>query len=219
MAFIGVLMFAQTLFAAGPDNYWSLKLGCFLPNEDRDGLKDYDTSAGIGVMFGHEFTREVAFEVGAEYYSTELKSSEPYYGDDFYDADTGDPISDITVSYDHDVSVLAVPITVKFQFPLSNELTGFFGAGIGFYNATFDADETYWSPGYAPFSGGSISDSGNCVGYHVVAGMDLAVSYNMAVGMEVKWSSAEMDFEEGGYGTVDMNVGGTTVNLAAKLYF
>jgi len=219
MVIIGVVMCAQPSFAAGADNYWSLKLGCFLPNEDRDGLKDYDTTAGIGVTFGHEFTREVAIEFGGEYYSTELKTSEPYYGDDVFDSDTGDPISGLTVTRDNDVTVWAIPITAKFQFPLSNELTGFFGAGIGFYNARFEADETFRAPGYAPFYGGSFSDTGSCVGYHVVAGVDLAVSRNMAVGMEVKWSAAEMDFEEDGYEAVDMNVGGTTVNLAAKVYF
>jgi len=216
---IGVMMFSQTLFAAGPDNYWSLKLGCFLPNEDRDGLKDYDTTASFALTFGHELTRELAIEVGGEYYSTELKTSEPYYGNDFYDSDTGDPINGITVSYDNDVTVLAIPITAKFQFPLSNELTGFFGAGIGFYNATFESDETFRASGYAPFAGDSFSDTGSCVGYHLVAGVDLAVSYNMAVGMEVKWSSAEMDFEEDGYEAVDMNIGGTTINLAGKVYF
>jgi len=219
MVSIGVVMFSQAVFAAGPMNYWSFKLGCFLPNEDRDGLKDYNTAAGFTLALGHEFTRELAIEIGGEYYATELKDSRPYYGDDFYDADTGDPISGVRVSYDNDVTVWVIPVTARFQFPLSNELIGFFGAGIGFYNARFESNETFRAPGYVPFAGDSFSDTGSCVGYHVVAGVDLAVSRNMAVGMEVKWSSAEMNFEDQGYQTLDMNIGGTTVNLAGKIYF
>lgn len=216
---IGVVMFSENLFAAGMHDYWAFKLGCFLPNDDRDGLKDYETAASLGLTFGHEFSREFAIEVGGEYYSTELKASEPYYGNDIIDAGTGDPISGLTVHYDNEVSVWSIPITAKLLIPLSNELTGYLGAGVGFYTAAFRGDETFKAPGYEPLPGDSISDSGSCVGYHLVAGADLAVSNNMAVGMELKWSEAEINFEEAGYETVDMNIGGTTINLMAKIFF
>lgn len=214
-----VLLLAGELSAAESSNYGALKLGYFMPNNDSDGLEDFDNRGCIGLAFGHKFSKQFAVEIGYEYYSTE---------GDFYesltleDADTGDLVHGI-LSEEDKITVWTVPVTAKILFPVSNELTGFLGAGIGFYNVKGESDVTWSASGYYPVNVGSMSDTGNCYGFHLVAGADLAISSNAALGLELKWSKAEQELEGEIDGEEieldDINVGGTTINFVGKVFF
>lgn len=209
MVLLSLLVMPAELLAAEPDNYGVIKLGYFLPNSDSEGLKHYDNTAGFGVAFGHEFSRGIAAEIGLDYYTTAYEASGAIQ---VVDAESRQVI-DGRYTLDRKISVRAVPATVKYCLPVSNQIKVFTGAGIGYYWVDFEADLSVTAQ-----ADRSTSDSGTCFGYHLVAGAQYAVLTNLALGLELKWSKAEQEIAAEGK-TFDVNVGGTAINLVGKMLF
>jgi opacity protein-like surface antigen len=188
--------------AADPAGYASVKLGYFMPNSDDDGLKDFDNEFSLGLAVGTKLSPNFAIELGWDYYSTK----------------GNDTVSSGGVSYaiDAEVTTWSIPLTAKFILPVSKEIEVFMGAGVGYYDSQIDADGTL-SGGGLSADLWSESDSASGIGYHLVAGADYKINRNVALGGEIKWCKAELDFED--ISDDEINVGGTTLNLVVKYLF
>lgn len=213
-------------FAGDTGMYGTLKLGLFMPNSDFhgdswggntygynfDGMSGFDNVPLYGVSFGMLMNPNVALEIGWETYETELDI-------DFHNLDTSN----------YKIKTWSVPITAKLLMPVSNQITAFFGAGLGYYDAEVDATETLNNPATNPYgiALGTSSDTqaSDGFGLHAVAGADFKVDANLSFGLELKWSNAKLDFDDftffGApyYMDRDTNVGGTSLSLTAKYSF
>lgn len=192
---VGILAPGLAL-AAGSNGYLALKPGYFIPNDDSDGLEDFDSVFSIGLAAGVKFNPNLAGEVGWDYYSTE--NTEAGYLNSTYGIYTGT------------VTTWSVPLTLKLVAPIDRQVSVFAGMGIGLYNAKYELE--FESANL--YGRGSDSTSG--AGFHIVFGADLKVDANLALGMELKWSQAELEFDDL---NEDINVGGTTFSVVAKYLF
>jgi outer membrane protein W len=100
-----------------PENYATIKLGAFMPNDDADVL---DNGFAIGGAIGHNFNRNFAVEIGLDYTFTDFKHDYSY-------EDAG-------------LITLGIPVTAKFIVPLSNQVDLFVGAGLGLYFTEIEFD-------------------------------------------------------------------------------
>lgn len=182
--------------AAGSNGYLALKPGYFMPNDDSDGLDGFDSVFTIGLAAGVKVNPNVAGEVGWDYYSTE-------------DTETGYLNSTYGI-YKGTVTTWSVPLTLKLIAPIDRQVSVFAGMGIGLYNAKYEVE--FESANLY----GSTSDSTSGAGFHIVFGADLKLDANLALGMELKWSEAELEFDDF---DEDINVGGTTFSVVAKYLF
>lgn len=185
-----------------PAGYAALKLGYFIPNGDDDGLNDFDNVFTIGGAGGAKLFPWFAVEGGLDYYSTKGNDSTTYAG----------------VSYDVDAKVKtwSIPLTAKFILPFSKVVEPFAGIGVGWYSSSIDMDGTVSGYGLSR-QAWSESDSDSGFGYHFVAGADFIINPHFALGAELKWCKAELDFED--ISDDEINVGGTTLNFVAKYLF
>jgi outer membrane protein W len=103
-----------------PENYATIKLGAFMPN-DNDVL---DNGFAIGGAIGHNFNRNFAVELGLDYTFTNLNGNYDYNEPNMY--------------------TLGIPVTAKFIVPLSNQIDFFVGAGLGLYFTEIEFDHDYY---------------------------------------------------------------------------
>lgn len=183
--------------AADPAGYAALKLGYFSPNNDDDGLDGFDGDISFGFALGAKINTNFAVEIGSEFSSTDRSGSGFINGN--------------YVVADETVTTWSIPITCKLIAPLSNELEAFLGIGIGFYTSEYEIDAS------GPYAFAEGSDTESDIGYHAEIGADYRVSPNVALGMELKWYEADLDF--GGPRYDEINVGGTTFNIVVKYLF
>lgn len=183
--------------------YGALKLGYFMPNDDDDGLKDFDDVFSIGLAGGVKLTPNIAIEIGGDFYSTEVGDA---------------TVSFLNASYTVDVKVTtwSMPLTGKLILPVSEELDFFLGLGVGWFSSKIDMDGT-GSIGGVSADIWHGSDSADGIGYHGVVGADYNIDPNIALGVEIKWCKAMLEFED--ISDDETNVGGTTFNLVAKYLF
>ena len=178
--------------------YFGAKVGAFLPNDDEEGLEDFDTGYSIEGFYGYEFSPNFALEAGVGYYSSEYSESEydPYY--------------DMNVDADVTVSAIPVTLTAKGTYALQQGFSLFAGAGVGAYFAMADFDV---SEGYVSVSD---DDTSTAFGFHVVAGGEYKFANGMSALAEFKWFTAETDFELFDEDTEDINIGGIVLSLGVK---
>ncbi len=199
---------------AGPKGYGAVKLGYFMPNGDDNGLNNYDKAFAIGGALGYKFIPWFALELGLDYYSTKGNDSASY-GPASYSKDTK-------------VKTWSVPLTARFILPISKMIQPFVGAGGGWYSSKMDIDETYRAPLINDTE--SNSDSATGWGYHFVAGVDFNIMPHLALGAELKWARAKLDFNDisdianqlnldNKIDYNNFNVGGTTLNFVVKGMF
>jgi outer membrane protein W len=185
-----------------PTGYLAVKLGYFIPNNDDDGLKDFDKVFAIGVAGGTKLVPWFAIELGGDYYKTKGNDTTTYVG--------------ISYTIDAKVKTWSVPLTAKFILPISQKVHPFVGVGGGWYWSSIDMDAT-GSIGGLSADLGSKSQSANGFGYHGVVGVDFNINRNFALGAEIKWAKAELDFDR--ISDDKINVGGTTLNFVVKGMF
>jgi opacity protein-like surface antigen len=150
------------------NNYATIKLGMFVPNNDSDGLEDFDNGFAIGGAIGHKFNRNFAVELGLDYSSTESSC----------------------YNLHADVETWDIPITAKLILPVSHSVDFFVGGGFGLYftDINVDFDEGFYKH----------DDSESALGFHVLIGADIKMDHNVAFTMELKHTGVEQDFREYG---------------------
>lgn len=193
--------------------YGMVKLGYFMPNGDDEGLGGYDNDFNFGAGYGRFFADNISVEIGLEYHSVEGKESYPtrlVYGGNDYNG---------FVDYDGTIALTIIPITAKYHFPVSNELTAFVGAGIGWYMISLDWDVTYRIPNVASEAQSSISDDGSSIGFHLVGGAEYAINSNISIGAELKWDKATNEVTPDSDLKIDKDLGGITFNVVGKILF
>ena len=188
-----IMLFSMPIMAFDYNNYTDLKMGVFMPNDDEDGLKDFDNGLSIGASFGHRINQNFALEAGIEFNACKLSESEQ------------------GINIDIKTTTFSIPLTAKAIAPLSETANLYAGLGIGIYSTKIDLDVS---------SGGrSASDSaeGNCIGFHGVLGGEFKLQPTMALFGELKFTKVEQDMDE----PIDDNVevGGTTANFGLKFLF
>lgn len=102
-----------------PANYGALKLGYFIPNNDENGLKDFNQTWDVELAYGRMLTKNIAAEIGGTYYSTKND-------DDDVDAK---------------VTTWSIPVTVKYIYPATKDIDIFAGAGFGYYSSKIEAND------------------------------------------------------------------------------
>jgi opacity protein-like surface antigen len=174
------------------DNYATIKLGAFIPDDDADFL---DNGYSIEGAIGHNLSRNFAVEIGLDYTITDFKDDYGY--EDAY------------------VSTLGIPVTAKFIAPLSNQVDFFVGAGLGLYFTHVDFGYEYYDEYYYDDDNG-VDDT--CLGFHCLIGADVKMNSNTALTMQLKYTELDQDDDE--YDHHDnFNVGGTTASLGIKFLF
>jgi len=176
-----------------PENYATIKIGAFMPNEDA-----LDDGVGVSGAIGHMINKNFALELGLDYTFTDFNNDNDYYYENA------------------NVYTFGIPATAKFIVPLSNQIDLFAGAGLGIYftSVVFDHHGYYYHDGYYYDDDDSIDDTS--LGYHGLIGADIKVNSNMAIEMELKYTETEDDFD---YYDYNFEVGGTTVSIGAKFLF
>jgi outer membrane protein W len=176
------------------DNYATIKLGAFMPNDDADYLNN---GFAIGGAIGHNLNRNFALEIGLDYTVTD-------FDDDYGYGDAN-------------VSILDIPVTAKFIVPLSNQVDFFVGAGLGVYftKVEFDYDEYYYDGYYDD----NNSVDNTYLGYHFLIGADIKMNPNTALTMELKYTELEQDDDDYYYYNDKFDVSGTTASVGFKFLF
>lgn len=213
--FMGLFMvsfvFPSFSYADGVPTYVGFKLGYFMPNDDSDGMKEFDDTVSFGMSLGAIISDQLAGEIGLEYYKAELDNfaaGTGYLNSVFY-----------TAIYDAELSVWSLPVTAKWLLPVDDGITAFLGGGIALHRTKLENSLTYQFTGYGT---GILSDSdtGSCLGIHLVAGLDFDIQQNLKVGAELKWSSANQKIKSSADDDEDdFYIGGTTISLNAKFLF
>lgn len=117
----GAMLLSAAPVLAAPASSWygQAKLGVFVPNDESDGLKEFDNGPSLEVSFGRRINPNLALELGIGWYKTEWDDSD----------------------IDAEVSVVPVTATVKGILPLMNDrLDLFAGAGVGYYFAEAEVE-------------------------------------------------------------------------------
>ena len=88
-----------------------------MPNDDKNGLKNFDNMVSAGLIGGVKLSPNIAIEIGGDYYYTE----------------GNDTVSAAGASYSVDAKVMiwSIPVTGKFILPLSDQVDVFIGGGLG----------------------------------------------------------------------------------------
>jgi opacity protein-like surface antigen len=201
-------------FAADDDpaGYLGLKLGYFIPNGDNEGLNGFNKVFAIGVAGGVKMAPWIAIELGGDYYKTKGNDTKSLLG--------------FSYSADAKVTTWSIPLTLKLILPVSKIVQPFVGGGAGWYFTKVEVDGTgsFLNVDYSP-DAWSYSKSANNIGYHAVAGLDINITPNFALGAEVKWCVAKLEFKD--LSTLEfknitndkINIGGTTINFVVKGMF
>lgn len=212
--FLIILLIPGMLSAADSKNYGVVNPGYFLPNGDQEGLEDFDGALSFGAAYGRFLTDKIAIEIGLDYYSVkgEIDGSLDLPGySSYYD-------SILQFEADAEITVWAVPVTGKYHFFLADKIKGYIGGGIGFYMVDFEEDYSWRIPGIVTVKK-SISDSGNCIGFHLVTGADYTIRPDLLVGAAVKWHRANQEVNRFNDDQMDFNIGGLTIAATGKLIF
>lgn len=214
---VGFLVTPCLLKAAEAQNFAAVKLGLFMPNGDDnedelEGLDGFDNTVAFELAYGRQLMKNFGIEIGVNYYSTDGDQSE------------SESVGSQTETYTTDLTVTtwSIPITAKFIYPATEKIDVFAGLGVGYYISKVECDwrDLGVNGNTTVFDeSGSESDTGKDFGYHIVAGADYKIMSNVALGGEVKWTKADVEFDNDDGESYDCNVGGTTVSLVAKYLF
>lgn len=150
------------------DSYATIKLGMFMPNDDYNGLNDFNNDFAIGCAIGHKFNRNFAVELGLEYFSTDID-------DNYYDTYC-------------DITTFGIPLTAKFIIPVQNNVNIFVGAGFGLYFTDAGFNERYYHNNV----------DGVSFGLHGLIGADVKINQNMFFTTELKYTEVDQDLDEYG---------------------
>jgi len=178
------LIFIFSLSATAQDRGgFGLKLGYFDPSDS-----DFDDYYGGGLTFGLNYLfplgNDFNLETALDYFSKSKKFSYEGY------------------SFDSDITIMPVTLTLRYQPCVNLNLCPFFGAGLGYYYVTSEVS------GFGDTDKESESD----FGYHAVAGMDYKLGSGSFLA-ELKWASAKIgDWD-------DAQVGGLTLSAGYRFTF
>jgi hypothetical protein len=85
----------------------------------------------------------------------------------------------------------AIPVccSVIFSFPLSTSFRVNFTGGVGYYFGTFEGKSEWKAPSFPGFTSWeyrswNFSGKANAIGYHMGAGVDLDISWNMLLSVD-----------------------------------
>lgn len=218
---MSVFFLSGTLFAKESKNYITAKVGYLTPGDNDMDLTELDSTYNFGASYGHFFSDRFSVELGVEKYSLEGEASR---SSGLMLIDTGELLDEKQTS---EISVMAIPITAKYHFPVNDNINAYIGTGIGLYfnDVDFKTDLTGRNYNYRIYS---ISDSGSCFGFHVTAGADYQLNSNFSIGTEVKWSMANQSatvkelvivdnhLEARDSGDKDIDVGGLNFSVVVK---
>lgn len=221
LVIMSVFLLSGTLFAQESKNYITAKVGHLKPGDSDMDLIELDSTFNFGASYGHFFSDKFSVELGVEKYSLE---SEVSRSSGYVLIGTGELLY---VKQTSEISVMAIPITAKYHFPLNNNINAYIGAGIGLYFNDVDSQKDLTGRNYNNRIY-SISDSGNCFGFHATAGADYRLNSNFSIGTEVKWSMANQSIkmkelelvgnhvESRDSGDADIDVGGLNFSVVVK---
>jgi hypothetical protein len=167
----------SSLAADSPSNYLGAGVGVYFPQSN--DLNGFDAGFNGEVFAGRHFSRNVAAEIGAGYFSSNGPSGE-YIGE----------MSGASWTGTFDVSAIPVTATILAILPLSKgEL--FFGAGAGAYFSTIKAKMV--AEGYPDQS---IEATDTPIGMHLRAGGHFDLAPKLSVGGELQYLAAGAEFSK-----------------------
>lgn len=170
--------------------YFFAHLGILDPNNDRDGLRGYDSGSTFDIGFGSRVAPMFAFE-----------GSFGAYGSD-----------------DGSKEARVVPMTIGGRLILPNPfIEPYVGAGLGLYFTSLKEDSATSGRGFAPYSG--IDDKSSNFGGYLSAGLDMWLNQRVALNFEGKYHFVEPTFQTHAGNDVDVNLSGWTVNLGVRVGF
>ncbi|MCP5046691.1 MAG: porin family protein [bacterium] len=90
-----------------------------------------------------------------------------------------------------DLSTLVVPLELYYKLPVSQSVYLKFGAGVDYYDAAIDYDNTITVLNVPYFYRGKFKDTG--IGGHAYMGMEFFVGNNLALTVDAGYAFAELD--------------------------
>ena len=187
-----VIVIPQICLAGDACFYGALQGGYFIPNNDREGMKDFDSNARFGLAGGFRFTPYTAIEVGVDYGAVRRKN-------------TVYVIDNLTIV------TWSIPLTAKIIVPIVEGLEAYAGFGKTRYDNEFKMKSSSLNI--------NQTADGWCWGYHAVAGVDFRVDPTWALGMGLKWEKARQEIDiNNSTATEKINVGGATFLFTMKYY-
>jgi len=180
----------------------------FFPNDDYEGLKNFSTGFGGGVeaRFNIVSTTTMGIYVGPELDYIDFSTMSQTY-------------SDVDFTYEDKEKFTTIKIKGNFLLvvPLQ-KISFFFGGGLVYNQSTIDVELTI--PEMGSFS---LTASGSGIGAQMLCGIDLLLGNRGALSFELTIPLSQSQDMKLSYmvesDSLNMNVGGTELNVGYRFYF
>jgi outer membrane protein W len=176
--------------------YVQVRAGMFLPQSDDLDAVELNNGFGLDAIFGRRFSPNIAGELGLGWYKA-----------------GGDEIDLFGTTMEADLTLMPMTASARFIAPLG-EFEPYALVGFGLYRATLGSKIN--DPEFGNISGDETSTG---FGVHFGAGASFQVNQSTSLGFEVRYATAEPEFDDGDGGEFGVDVSGVLVNAALAFRF
>ena len=110
-----------------------------------------------------------------------------------------------------------VLLTGRIHFSTSSKVSPYLGGGVGYYFNDFDSERVITEFLYGP---GADIDVDESIGYHVAGGVEVFVSDNAAINLDLRyvWNEIDAEINLSGFGDEELDVDAFIAGLGFKFY-
>jgi opacity protein-like surface antigen len=177
-------------------NYVQVRAGMYLPQSDDLDSLAVNNGFGLDAIFGRRFSPNFAGELGLGWYKA-----------------GGDEMDLFGTTMENELTLMPITASARLIAPLG-EFEPYALVGVGLYRATLGS--TIDDPEFGSFSG---DETATGFGLHFGAGAAFQVNQNTSLGFELRYATAEPEFDDGDGGEFGVDVSGILVNAALAFRF
>ncbi len=205
ICFFAVFFIYCNMISAG--TYLSFGGGVFIPNDDNEGLKGFDTGTAVDITCGYEVNSMFSIEGSIGYYNTDYEMTE-------CGGDCPDPPCCIRIT--SGIDACPVRLTGKISLPLIKQIKLYAGAGFGYYFTSLDEMAVF--TGYDEDFDYTVKSEADTFGYHLVAGLDVMAGESLSLLIETLWAHVKPSLKDY-YSNDDIKVQMGGISLLVKLKY
>jgi opacity protein-like surface antigen len=176
--------------------YVQVRAGMYLPQSDDLDSLAVNNGFGLDAIFGRRFSPNLAGELGLGWYKA-----------------GGDEMDLFGTTMENDLTLMPITASARLIAPLG-EFEPYALVGVGLYRATLGS--TINDPEFGSFSG---DETATGFGLHFGAGAAFQVNQSTSLGFELRYATAEPEFDDGDGGEFGVDVSGILVNAALAFRF